>query len=65
MPAVLPGTVPLTWQGDLSVKMLDGAHKFIEEKIEESVSSRSKLWSRDLSSPSAYESRLKQIANDS
>ncbi|HEY5916745.1 MAG TPA: hypothetical protein VIU13_05065, partial [Chryseolinea sp.] len=29
MPAVLPGTVPLTWQGDLSVKMLDGAHKFI------------------------------------
>jgi dienelactone hydrolase len=55
MPAVLPGTVPLTWQGDLSVKMLDGAHKFIEEKIEESVSSRSKLWSRDLSSPTAYE----------
>lgn len=55
MPAVLPGTVPLTWQGDLSVKMLDGAHKFIDEKIEETVSSRSKLWSRDLSSPSAYE----------
>jgi len=55
MPEVLPGTKPLTWQGDLSVKMLDGAHKFIEQKIEESVASRSKLWSRDLSSPSAYE----------
>ena len=30
MPAVLPGTVQLTWQGDLSVRMLDGAHKFID-----------------------------------
>ena len=58
MPAVLPGTAPLTWQGDLSVKMLDGAHKFIEEKIEESVSSRAKLWNRDLSSPSAYETSV-------
>ena len=55
MPDMLPGTGPLTWQGDLSVKMLDGAHKFIEEKIEESVSSRAKLWNRDFSSPSAYE----------
>jgi dienelactone hydrolase len=55
MPDVLPGTRPLTWQGDLSVKMLDGAHKFIDEKIEASVSARQKLWSRDLTSRDAYE----------
>jgi hypothetical protein len=55
MPDVLPGTKPLTWQGDLSVRMLDGAHKFIDEKIQESISSRAKLWSRDLSSAVAYE----------
>jgi dienelactone hydrolase len=55
MPEVMPGTRALTWQGDLSVKMLDGAHKFIEEKIEASVSTRRNLWNRDLSSPAAYE----------
>ncbi|MDZ4709977.1 MAG: dienelactone hydrolase family protein [Saprospiraceae bacterium] len=55
MPDVFPGTKRLTWEGDLSVKMLDGAHKFIEEKIDESVSRRLKLWGRNLSSPAAYE----------
>jgi len=58
MPAVLPGTKLLTWEGDLSVKMLDGAHKFIESKIDGSVSDRSKLWNRDLSSPAAYENSV-------
>ena len=28
----LPGTERLTWQGDLSVKMMDGAHKMIEDQ---------------------------------
>jgi dienelactone hydrolase len=55
MPAVFPGTKLLTEGGDLSAKMLDGAHKFIEEKIDESVINRSKLWNRDLTSKEAYE----------
>ncbi|HET9435030.1 MAG TPA: hypothetical protein VFO37_14790, partial [Chitinophagaceae bacterium] len=55
MPDVLPGTRPLTWQGDLSVKMLDGAHKFIEDKIQVSVSARQRLWNRDFSTQAAYE----------
>jgi dienelactone hydrolase len=55
MPEVMPGTKPLTWQGDLSVRMLDSAHKFIEEKIEASISTRKNLWNRDLSSSAAYE----------
>src|SRR5256886_14465992 len=33
---------------------MDGAHRFIERKIEESLAKRSQLWSRDFSSPTAY-----------
>jgi len=51
----LPGTGPLTWTGDLSVKMMDGAHSYAERKIGESVEARQKHWARDFSSPSAYE----------
>jgi dienelactone hydrolase len=55
MPEVLPGTKPLSMEGDLSIKMLEGAHKFIEKKIDESVANRLKLWNRDLTSKEAYE----------
>lgn len=55
MPQVFPGTKPLTWEGDLSAKMLDGAHKFIDAKINASIASRAALWNRDLSSREAYE----------
>ncbi len=54
-PLVLPGTQPLDWQGDLSVRMMDGAHRFVERKIAESIGQRGQYWRRDLSSPSAYE----------
>jgi hypothetical protein len=52
---ILPGTSPLTIEGDLSVKMMDGAHEFVERKISESVKARQKHWRRDLSSQQAYE----------
>ena len=58
MPLVFPGTKLLTWEGDLSVKMLDGAHQFIDAKIEQSVSGRSKLWRRDASSLANYEKSI-------
>ncbi len=51
----LPGTEPLTWEGDLSARMMDGAHKFVERKIAESVNTRQRSWKRDLSSRAAYE----------
>ena len=51
----LPGTAPLTWTGDLSVKMMDGAHRYAERKISESVEARQKHWARDVSSRPAYE----------
>ena len=51
----LPGTDPLTWSGDLSARMMDGAHRYAERKIGESVRTRQKHWTRDLSSRLAYE----------
>ena len=58
LPDIFPGTTRLTWEGDLSSKMLDGAHKFIEEKINEAISNRSILWQRDFSSTQAYEKSI-------
>src|SRR5690348_4671328 len=29
----LPETDPLTWTGDLSIRMMDGAHRYAERKI--------------------------------
>src|SRR5436309_3276542 len=52
---VLPGTKVLTWDGNLAAKMLDGAHQFIDEKINESITSRTRFWNRDFSSLKAYQ----------
>jgi dienelactone hydrolase len=54
-PDVLAGTKPLEWkEADLSKRLMDGAHQFIERKIDESISRRSSFWTRDFSSPEAY-----------
>src|SRR5438874_11567098 len=51
----LPQTKPLDWEeSDLSSRMMDGAHRFIERKIAESVAKRRQFWARDFSSPAAY-----------
>ena len=55
LPDVLPGTKQLAPEKDRSIKILDNAHLFIEEKINRSQADREKYWKRDLSSPEAYE----------
>lgn len=55
----LPGTEPLTWTEELDIKMMEGAHRFVEQEIGESVKARQKFWSRDLSSPQAYAESVK------
>src|SRR6266496_2701725 len=51
----LPQTQPLDWEeSDLSSRLMDGAHRFIERQIAESVPKRSRFWARDFSSPAAY-----------
>ncbi len=37
------------------MRMMDGAHRFVERKIAESIDSRAQYWRRDFSSRAAYE----------
>ncbi len=51
----LPQTRPLVWEeADLSTRLMDGAHRFVERKISESVEKRAARWTRDFSSDEAY-----------
>ena len=43
---------------DLSTKMLDEAHQFIDEKIDQSIVSRLKFWHLNFSSREAYEASV-------
>jgi dienelactone hydrolase len=56
--STLPGTQALTWEGDLSERMMDGAHRFIERKIERSIQNRPQYWKRDLASLSIHEKSI-------
>ncbi|NUQ64280.1 MAG: hypothetical protein HUU20_17560 [Pirellulales bacterium] len=50
----LPGTKLLDWSDDLSARIVDEAHRYLDRKTAESVDARQKLWTRDSSSPEAY-----------
>lgn len=52
--APFPGTQPLTWEGDLTSKHVEGADRFLLKQLEQSLDRRPKLWQRDLSSPEAF-----------
>jgi dienelactone hydrolase len=42
----LPGTQPLTVEGDLAAKMVDGIHVFVDRKTQEMQKERGDLWDR-------------------
>ena len=50
----LPGTEPLTMEGDIAAQMVAGIDKFLLREIDLSVERREKHWKRDFSSPEAY-----------
>ncbi len=53
----IPGTVPLTWPetgGDLSDRLMKGAHAFVDRQIAEAKGGRGKFWNYNFSSPQAY-----------
>src|SRR5262249_45089507 len=52
--AVLPGTVPLTLQGDLAAQMVDGIHQFLLRRIQEAAQERGRLWQRNYQSVEDY-----------
>jgi dienelactone hydrolase len=55
---VLPGSLPLTLQGDLSAQMVAGIDKFFTRETDQSPAERQKLWHRDFSSPQAYDASV-------
>ncbi|NLX54181.1 MAG: hypothetical protein GXY58_03620 [Planctomycetaceae bacterium] len=53
--SILPGTELLEWEeADLSGRLMDGAHRFVERKIAEAPAHRAAHWHRDLTSLDAY-----------
>jgi len=57
-PAVLPGTEPLTLEGDVASHLVDGVDRFLLAEIAKSVERRAGHWKRDLASPEAYEKSI-------
>ena len=57
----LPGTKPLKWkEEDLSERLMDGAHLFVEGRIKQSRARRARFWTSD-SSAAENRKKLRQI----
>ena len=56
--AALPGTKPLTMQGDIAAQMVAGADRFLLRELERSISQRPQHWTRDKTSATAYTQSL-------
>ncbi len=56
----LPGTQPLTWDGDLSAKMVQGIDTFLTREIERSTEERLKLWHRNFASQVLYDQSVQR-----
>lgn len=54
MAHALPGTSPLTVQGDFAMEMVEGIHKHLLAQTAQQGTERSRMWNRDFSSPGAY-----------
>jgi dienelactone hydrolase len=50
----LPGTQPLTMDGDIASQLVDGVDRFLLRQIEASVDAREQHWQRDFSSALGY-----------
>lgn len=53
-PVALPGTQPLTMEGDIASQLVDGVDKFLLRELEKSGERRAKFWKYDRSSAEAY-----------
>ena len=58
-PPQLPGTLPLTTEGDIASLMVSGVDEFLDDQIERSVQRRNRYWNRDFSSPVAYDESIR------
>jgi len=53
-PQVLPGTQPLTMEGDIAARMVGGIDTYLDRVLAGVPKNRESYWNRDLSSPEAY-----------
>lgn len=51
---ILPGTMPLQMEGDISVRMVEGIDRYLMRALGSSVEARPQFWHRDFSSTEAY-----------
>ncbi|MBW3598275.1 MAG: dienelactone hydrolase family protein [Planctomycetes bacterium] len=56
--APLPGTAPLTWEGDIASRLVDGVDRFLLRELENSIQRRAEHWDRDGASPEAYDKSI-------
>ena len=56
--APFPGTRPLDGRADLADRMMEGLHRYVERKIDESVGECARRWKRDFSSAEAYQNSV-------
>ena len=58
-PTTLPQTKPLEWtEEDLSGRLMDGAHGFVQQQIAAAAQTRGRYWNYDRSSRAAWEAAL-------
>lgn len=57
-PATLAGTQPLTWDGDIASRLVDGVDRFLLKKTESVGEAREQYWKRDVSSLERYTASL-------
>ena len=53
-PLALPGTQPLTMEGDLAVQLVGGIDKYLDRALADALKNRAHHWNRELSSIEAY-----------
>ena len=53
-PVHLSGTAELTWEGDLSARMVAGIDRFLMRRLEAAPAGRAVAWNRDFSSEAGY-----------
>src|SRR5208282_2984431 len=51
---VVPGTAPLTIQGDLAAQMVEGIHQFLLRQTQNAAQERERLWQRNYQSVEEY-----------
>jgi dienelactone hydrolase len=53
-----PGTAPLTWEGDIASRLVEGVDRFLLKELEKSIDRRAQHWRRDNTSAATYQQSL-------